>query len=108
MAVGPLAVRRLDKALVPEMLNMRKTVTEMDACGAHRNGGVRLGSDAAVAVQGTAFVAEPANEELLAEGAANGEVVDAEELNWPERLLIVEAKHHATLAVGLHTYPCTI
>ncbi len=80
-ATDPLAVGRLDRALVPEMLNMRRIVTEMDACGVHRNDEAPQGNDAAVAGQDTVPVAEPANEELLEERAANGEVIDAKELN---------------------------
>ncbi len=107
MVVGPLAAGRLDKALVPEMLYMLKTATEMDACDARRNDGVRQENDAAVAGPGTVLVEEHANEEPLAERAANEEVVDAKELNWPERLLNVGERHLARLAVDLHTYPCT-
>lgn len=81
MVFGPLAVGRLDKAPVPEMLNMPKTVTEKDACGALRNDGVRLGNDAAVADPGMVPVEELVNEEPLAGRAVNGEVIDAEELN---------------------------
>lgn len=103
MVVGPLAVGRLDKALVPEMLNMPKTVTEMDACGAHRKDAVRHGNDAAVADSSTVPAEECANGEPLAGRAANGEVTDAEELNWPERRLNAGERHHATLAVDLHT-----
>ena len=81
MVIGPSAVGRLDKALVPEMLNMPKIVTGMDACGAHRNDGVRQENDAAVADPGTVPVEELVNEEPLAGRAANEEVVDAKELN---------------------------
>lgn len=107
IAVDPLAAGRLDMVLVPEMLSMRRTVTEMDACGARRNDGVRRENDAAGAGQGMIPVAELANEEPLAERAANEEAVDAKEPNFPERLLNSEGKHHATLAVDLHTYLCT-
>ncbi len=80
-ATDPLAVGRLDRALVPEMLNMQKIVTEMDACGVHHNDGAPQGNDAAVAGQDTIPVAEPVNEGLLEERAANGEAIDAKELN---------------------------
>lgn len=60
---------------------MPKTVTEMDACGAPRNDEVRQENDAAVADPGTDPVEELASEELLGRRAANGEVVDAKELN---------------------------
>lgn len=86
---------------------MPKTVTEMDACGAPRNDEVRQGNDAAVADPGTDPVEELASEELLGRRAANGEVVDAKELNCLARLLSVGERHHATLAVDLHTYLCT-
>ena len=95
-------------ALVPEMLSMRRTVTEMDACGARRNEGGRQENDAAGAGQGTVPVAERANEESLAGPAANEEATDANELNFPEKLLKSEEKHHATLAVDLRTCLCTI
>lgn len=81
MVVGPLAVGRPDKALVFEVLNMPKTVTETDACGAHRNDEVRQENDAAVADPGMLPVEELANEELLAGRAASGEVIDAKELD---------------------------
>ena len=81
MAVGPSAVGRLDRDLVPEKLSTPRTVTEMDACGAHRNDGVRQENDAVGAGQGTVSVAELANEEPLAERAANEEVIDAKELD---------------------------
>ncbi len=80
-AIDPSAVGRLDRALVPEMLNMQRIVTEMDACGVHRNDGAPQGNDAAVAGQDTIPVAEPANEELREERAANGEAIDAIELS---------------------------
>ena len=81
MAIDPSAVGRPDKALVPEMLNMRRTVTEMGACGARRNDGVRRGNDAAVAGQDMRPVVEPEDEVLPVERAANEEVIDAKELN---------------------------
>ena len=81
MVFGPLAVDRLDKALVLERLNMPKTVTEMDACGALRKDGVRRGNDAAVVDPGTVPVEELASEKPLVGRAANAEVVDAKELN---------------------------
>lgn len=81
MAVGPSAVGRPDRDLVPEKLSTLRTVTEMDACGAHRNDGVRQENDAAAAGQGTVSVAELANEGPLAERAANEEVIDAKELD---------------------------
>lgn len=107
MVFGPLVVGRLDKSLVPEMLNTPKTVTEMDACGAHRNDGVRQENDAAVAELGTAAVEELVKEEPLAAHAANVVVIDAKELNWPERLLNVGGRRHVRLAVDLHTCLCT-
>ena len=107
MVFGPLVAGRLYKALVREMLNMPKTVTEMDACGAPRNDGARQENDAAVADPGRVLVAELANEEALVERVANEEVVDAKELNWPERLLTVGERHHVILAVDRHTYLCT-
>lgn len=108
MVVGPLAVGRPDKGLVPEMLNTPKTVTEMGACGAHRNDAVRQGNDAAVADPGMVPAEELANEEPLVGLAVDVEVIDAEELSWPERLLNAGGRHHATLAVDLRTYLCMI
>ena len=81
MVVGSLAVDRLNKALVPEMLNMPKTVTEMDACDARRNDEVCQESDGVVADPGTVPVEELVNEEPPAERAADGEAIDAKELN---------------------------
>lgn len=81
MVLDPLAVGRPDKVLVPEMLNMPKTVMETDACGAHRNDGARQENDVAVADPGTGPAEEHANEEPLAERAANGQVIDARGLN---------------------------
>ena len=81
MVFGPLAVGRLDKALVFEVLNMPKSVTETDACGARRNGEARQENDAVVADPGMLPVEEPAIEELLAGRAASGEAIDAKELD---------------------------
>ena len=81
MVVGPLAVGMLDKALVPEELNMPKTVTETDACGAHRNDEVRRENDAAVADPDMVLVEALADEACLAGRAANGQVIDAKELD---------------------------
>ena len=97
----------LYKALVPEMLNTPKTVTEMGACGARHNGGVRQENDAAVGEPGTVAVEKLAKEEPLAGRAANVAVIDAKEPNWPERLLNVGGNHHVTLVVDLHTCLCT-
>ena len=106
MVFGPSVVGRLYKALVPEMLNTPKTVTEMDACGVRRNGGVRRENDAAVVELGMVAVEELAKEEPLVGRAANVVVTDAKELNWPERLLNVGGKRHVTLGVDLHTCLC--
>ena len=106
MVFGPSVVGRLYKALVPEKLNTPKTVTEMGACDARHNGGVRQENDAAVAELGTVAVEELAKEEPLVGRAASVVVIDAKELNWPEMLLNVGGKRHVTLAVDLHTCPC--
>lgn len=81
MVLNPLGVGKLYKILVPGTLCRQKIVMEMDACGAHRNDGERQGLDAAVADPRTVLVEGLVNEELLAERAANEEVVDARELS---------------------------